>query len=210
FGLPVVDTGVTIARRLLSGKPIFQGDREHIHHMLLARGWSQRRVVLALYTVSAAFGLAAMLFVNTGSAVPAIVLFVVGVAIVLALGNLRYHEVDELRASVRRNISDRRLRAINNLRIRRACQSISAASDLTQFFEAVVEVAEAGEFVAAAAALSCNGQVMINARVVELAHEKGDAHQLRMCDGRVEWKWERPGPETSWPSREPWTIRLPI
>src|SRR6267378_983107 len=67
FGVPVVDTGVTIARRLLSGKPIFKGDREHIHHMLLARGWSQRRVVLVLYAVSAAFGLLAMLSVNTGS-----------------------------------------------------------------------------------------------------------------------------------------------
>jgi UDP-GlcNAc:undecaprenyl-phosphate GlcNAc-1-phosphate transferase len=210
FGLPVVDTAVTIGRRLLSGKPVFEGDREHIHHMLLARGWSQRRVALALYTVSAAFGLAAMLFVNTGSAVPAIVLFVVGVAIVLALGNLRYHEVDELRASVRRNISDRRLRAINNLRIRRACQSISGATDLGQFFEAVAEIAEAGDFVWAAAELSSDGQVMTNARAVDLAHEKGDAHQLRMCEGRVEWKWERPGLETSWPSCEPWTIRLPI
>src|SRR5947209_7256403 len=48
-GLPVVDAGVTIARRFVSGKPIFQGDREHIHHMLLARGWSQRRVELVLY-----------------------------------------------------------------------------------------------------------------------------------------------------------------
>src|SRR5205814_8856097 len=53
FGLPVVDTGVTIARRFISGKPLFQGDREHIHHMLLARGWSQRRVALVLYSVSA-------------------------------------------------------------------------------------------------------------------------------------------------------------
>ena len=40
---------VTIARRFLSGKPIFKGDREHIHHKLLARGWSQRRVVFVLY-----------------------------------------------------------------------------------------------------------------------------------------------------------------
>ncbi len=59
FALPVVDTGVTIARRFISGKPIFKGDREHIHHMLLARGWSQRRVALVLYGVSATFGLMA-------------------------------------------------------------------------------------------------------------------------------------------------------
>jgi hypothetical protein len=32
-----------MARRLVSRKPVFQGDNEHVHHMLLARGWSQRR-----------------------------------------------------------------------------------------------------------------------------------------------------------------------
>jgi membrane associated rhomboid family serine protease len=48
FGFPVVDTAMTMGRRLISRHPIFQGDNEHIHHMLLARGWSQRRVVLAL------------------------------------------------------------------------------------------------------------------------------------------------------------------
>lgn len=111
FGLPVVDTSVTIARRFISGKPIFKGDREHIHHMLLARGWSQRRVVFVLYAVSAAFGLSAMLFVNGGSGLTAVVLFVLGVAIALALGKLRYHEVAELRASVRRNLGDRRPRS---------------------------------------------------------------------------------------------------
>jgi len=36
FGLPVVDTGVTMARRVIGRRPIFQGDDEHIHHMLLA------------------------------------------------------------------------------------------------------------------------------------------------------------------------------
>ncbi|MDX6577432.1 MAG: UDP-GlcNAc:undecaprenyl-phosphate/decaprenyl-phosphate GlcNAc-phosphate transferase, partial [Blastocatellia bacterium] len=117
FALPVVDTSVAIARRFISGKPIFQGDREHIHHMLLERGWSQRRVALVLYGVSALFGLLAMLFVNSGNSLTAVVLFVVGVAVVLALGKLRYHEVDELRASVKRNIGERRARASNNLRM---------------------------------------------------------------------------------------------
>jgi UDP-GlcNAc:undecaprenyl-phosphate GlcNAc-1-phosphate transferase len=211
FGLPVVDTAVTIGRRLLSGKPIFVGDREHIHHMLLARGWSQRRVALALYAVSAAFGLAAMLFVNTGSAVPAIVLFVIGVAIILALGNLRYHEVDELRASVRRNIGDRRVRAVNNLRIRRACQSISLATQLNQFFDAVIEVVDAGEFVSASAELSCNGHAMINAQAVEMAlAEKAGAHQLQMQNGCVLWNWQPASAEHDHPAHDVWTIRLPI
>jgi UDP-GlcNAc:undecaprenyl-phosphate GlcNAc-1-phosphate transferase len=210
FGLPVVDTSVTIARRLLSGKPVFEGDREHIHHMLLARGWSQRQVALALYAVSAAFGFAAMLFVNGGSRIPAVVLFVVGGAIVLALGHLRYHEVDELRASVRRNLGDRRQRAVNNLRIRRACQSLSSARRLNDLFAAIAEVVEAGEFVAAQAELSCNGHVMVNARALEMSRADGDAEPARLSNGRIEWSYS---PKTITPTSESpelWTIHLPI
>ena len=62
FGFPMVDTAMAMGRRLVSRKPVFQGDNEHIHHMLLARGWSQRRVALVLYGVCAAFGLLALIF----------------------------------------------------------------------------------------------------------------------------------------------------
>lgn len=213
FGLPVVDTSVTIARRFLSGKPMFQGDREHIHHMLLARGWSQRRVALVLYGVSAAFGLAAMLFVNSGNGLTATILFVLGVAIALALGNLRYHEVDELRASVKRNLSDRRIRAINNLRVRRACEALSSAADLDQLFAAVVEILESGEFVYAAAELTCNGHVQVNARALELATSRnGLAEHARLVNGRVQWTWQWPALQTVnvVGSDEFWVMRLPL
>ena len=74
-------------------------------------------------------------------------------ALALALGNLRYHEIAELRASVKRNIGDRRVRAINNLRMRRACEALASAASLDQLFDAVVEVLESGEFVYADAEL---------------------------------------------------------
>lgn len=213
FGLPVVDTTVTIGRRLLSGKPVFEGDREHIHHKLLARGWSQRRVALVLYGVSAIFGLAAMLFVNSGSGLTAVILFVLGVAVALALGHLRYHEVDELRASVRRNLGDRRTRAINNLRVRRACDTLSSARDLNELFGAIVEVLEAGQFVYAAAQLSCNGHANINARALEIAGANGARHDpARLIEGRLHWTWECPSLKAT-PvvgSGEFWEMRLPL
>lgn len=212
FGLPVVDASVTVARRLLSGKPIFKADREHIHHMLLARGWSQRRVALVLYAVSAAFGLAAMLFVNSGSGLTAVILLVVGVAVALALGNLRYHEVDELRASVKRNIGDRRTRAINNLRLRRACQELSSTKTMDELFDAVVEVLDLGEFVYATAQLTCNGHVKINARALELADASGFTQSAKLIDGRVQWRWQRdnsPGIGVIG-SDQFWAMRLPL
>ena len=213
FGLPVVDTGVAIARRFVSGKPIFEGDREHIHHMLLQRGWSQRRVVLVLYGVSAAFGLLAMLFVNSGSSLTAVVLFVVGVAVVIALGKLRYHEVEELRASVKRNIGGRRARATNNLRVRRASQAVASAASLPELFDGVIEVLELGEFVYASVELDCNGHSGLSEKASDLASGNDSRKQFSVSDGRIQWTWRHidfedvediPG------SDRIWTLRLPL
>src|SRR6266581_3646823 len=187
FALPVVDTGVTIARRFISGKPIFKGDREHIHHMLLARGWSQRRVALVLYGVSALFGLSAMLFVNSGSGLTAVALFVIGVAVVLAIGHLRYHEVDELRASFKRNIGERRTRATNNLRLRRACQSVAAATTIDELFSGMLEILELGEFGYATVQFACHGQRELSEQV--LAAGNGSMHNVTLDQGRISWAW---------------------
>jgi len=135
---------------------------------------------------------------------------VIGAAIVLALGNLRYHEVDELRASVRRNLGDRRLRAINNLRIRRACHLLSTATTLNELFNAIIEVGESGEFVCAVAELSCNGHAPVNARAVELAMANDDRHDLKVCDGQVKWEWEPEALPSGIRNGNLWTINLPI
>lgn len=65
--LPIVDVTLSVGRRLLRGQPIFQGDRGHIHHMLLRRGFSTRRAVLLLYAaafVMAVFSLVQGLIAN--------------------------------------------------------------------------------------------------------------------------------------------------
>ncbi len=137
---------MTMGRRLLSRKPVFQGDNEHIHHMLLARGWSQRRAALVLYGVCALFGLVALIFPATGSKLTGFMLFVISVAVIIAVGHLRYHEVDELRAGVKRTVGDRRLRVANNIRVRRAALALSKASDLHEMFEATRHLLDFGEF----------------------------------------------------------------
>jgi UDP-GlcNAc:undecaprenyl-phosphate/decaprenyl-phosphate GlcNAc-1-phosphate transferase len=58
FSLPLLDVGLSIARRFLRNQPIFQPDRGHIHHRLLGRGLHPRAVALILY---AACGIAAIL-----------------------------------------------------------------------------------------------------------------------------------------------------
>jgi UDP-GlcNAc:undecaprenyl-phosphate GlcNAc-1-phosphate transferase len=47
--VPLLDVMLSIARRYLRNRPIFQGDRGHIHHKLLERGFSTRGAVLVIY-----------------------------------------------------------------------------------------------------------------------------------------------------------------
>jgi UDP-GlcNAc:undecaprenyl-phosphate GlcNAc-1-phosphate transferase len=187
FGFPMVDTAMTMGRRLVSRKPVFQGDNEHIHHMLLARGWSQRRSALVLYGVCALFGLTALMFPATGSKLTGFMLFVISVAVIIAVGHLRYHEVDELRAGVKRNVKDRRLRVANNIRVRRAALELSKASDLREMFEATSHMLDFGQFSFASAQVGQPGR-------------------------RVFWSWSGKGEQTNGdhhPCNE-WSFRLPL
>jgi UDP-GlcNAc:undecaprenyl-phosphate GlcNAc-1-phosphate transferase len=192
FGLPVVDTGVTMARRLISRHPIFEGDNEHIHHMLLARGLTQRQAALLLYGVCAAFGLLAMLFVNTGSSMSGLILFVVSVVLVIGVGHLRYHEVDELKAGMKRNLGDRRLRVANNIRVRRAARSISKASDVHEIFDAIEQMLEFGQFAFASAVIGRAGDAEINERAFKGCAQRSTANS-QLCGGRINWEWHLDG-----------------
>jgi UDP-GlcNAc:undecaprenyl-phosphate GlcNAc-1-phosphate transferase len=49
--VPLVDAGLSIVRRFLRNRPIFQADSQHIHHKLLDRGFSPRAAVLVIYGV---------------------------------------------------------------------------------------------------------------------------------------------------------------
>ncbi len=51
LALPLVDVALSIGRRFLRNAPIFHGDRGHIHHMVLARGFKPRDTALILYGV---------------------------------------------------------------------------------------------------------------------------------------------------------------
>lgn len=213
FGLPVLDTGFSIVRRFISRRPLFDGDREHIHHKLLERGWSQRRVALGLYGVCALFGLLALCFVNdTSMRTTGLVLFVIGVAVVFIVGSLRYHEVDEVRAGMKRNFGERRLRVANNIRVRRASRIMSQATTLGEIFGAMQELLEAGEFVYANTQLGRREEAAYNERILESEKQTSRMHRVEMRGGLISWSWERgdTSAEEIIGSGHFWTLRLPL
>lgn len=78
LGVPLIDTGYVIVRRILSGKSPVWGDRGHLHHRLLDIGWGKRRIAVFYWAITAFLGFIA-LNLNTTSKLYTMV----GIAVVL-------------------------------------------------------------------------------------------------------------------------------
>ncbi len=64
LSIPLLDMSVAIARRFLRRQPLFEGDRNHIHHRLLKRGFTPRKVALVLYACAAAGAVCSLVVMN--------------------------------------------------------------------------------------------------------------------------------------------------
>jgi UDP-GlcNAc:undecaprenyl-phosphate GlcNAc-1-phosphate transferase len=60
LGVPLIDTGYTVFRRIASGKSPVWGDRGHLHHRLLDLGFSKRQVSYFYWTTTALLGILAI------------------------------------------------------------------------------------------------------------------------------------------------------
>src|SRR6266481_5034742 len=132
LGLPILDVAVSVVRRFLSSKRLFDADREHIHHKLLGRGISHRQAVLVLYGVSACFGLLSLFLLHPAGTAVATVLTVVGIGVLIGIRQLRYHEFLELGRVANRTLNQRHVIA-NDISIRRAADALTSCASLPQF-----------------------------------------------------------------------------
>lgn len=131
FGLPILETVLSVIRRLISGRPVFTADREHIHHKLLQHGMSHRQVVIILYGVSAVFAMLSLFLLwPTGSSL-GLVMAVLGIGIWIGVQHLGYLEFGEI-ARVGRRTLDQPQIFVNNLAIRRATEELKVARDFDQ------------------------------------------------------------------------------
>lgn len=81
LGVPILDTTVAIIRRKLSGRPATEADKMHLHHRLLAMGFTHRGAVLVVYGIAILFSLIALVL-NVSSRVGG-VLLIIGLAFAL-------------------------------------------------------------------------------------------------------------------------------
>ncbi len=145
FGLPILETLLSILRRLISGRPIFTADREHIHHKLLQLGFSHRQVVIVLYAVSAVFAMLSLFLLWPTGSTLGLVLAVVGTGIWLGVQHLNYLEFGELRRVAQRTIDQRQI-VINNLSVRRAVEELKVAGDFNQVRSVLVAAFDSNDF----------------------------------------------------------------
>ncbi len=102
LALPLIDVGLAIGRRLLRSVPIFEGDRSHIHHRMLARGLTTRGAVLALYGVCGTASMLALLLSFSAHQFKWVIAFVFCILAVVGINKLRYVELSALVRSLSR------------------------------------------------------------------------------------------------------------
>jgi len=145
FGLPILETALSIVRRLISGRPVFTADREHIHHKLLQHGMTHRQVVILLYGVSAIFAMLSLFLLwPTGSSL-GLVLAVLGIGIWIGVQHLGYLEFGELARVAHRTLDQPQI-FVNNLAIRRATEELKVARDYDQVRRILVAAFGSNDF----------------------------------------------------------------
>lgn len=97
MGLPVADTLVAIGRRLVRKAEratggVFQPDRNHIHHRLLALGLDHRTAVFSLYGFGAVMALVAFVSLFLSNRESALLLFTLLTAAFIGIKRLGYDE----------------------------------------------------------------------------------------------------------------------
>ncbi len=61
LAVPILDTGFALFRRFFKGIPFYSADKDHLHHRLIARGFSATQAMLALVGFSTLFGVIALM-----------------------------------------------------------------------------------------------------------------------------------------------------
>ena len=180
LGLPILDTLLVIIRRFLRRKPLFKGDRLHIHHTLRDLGHSPRRVALLIYAACVLFALLSLWLVQPAGNQLAVPFLVAGIVLWMAIRRLRMPELVEVGRVMERGLAQREVIA-HNLRVREAVSRLRSAQDPAAIIVALESAFEGSEFQ--------RGEFWLPAEAAGLLI---NGRSVRLCEGGCLWRWAAP------------------
>ncbi len=86
LGIPLLDALFVVAGRIMRKQSPFKGGRDHLHHRLLARGWSERQIVCLTAGIGIVFGGGALFLDTAQKAIAGLVLVTIVALLHLWLG----------------------------------------------------------------------------------------------------------------------------
>ena len=202
LGLPVLDTMVVLCRRLISGKPLFTADRRHIHHLLLNRGMSVRQVAIRMYAACGVLSLISLLVASPYAQVVGPVLVILGVALGIAVQQLKIPELRALNSHFIHGLRRQRVLLTGAAVVETMRSDLAEASDADQILRAIAAaLAESG---VVAATLSVPSALTSQLLPTCPWHQR---EEPRPQSSTCTLEWVRPSTELSAPLV---TVALPL
>jgi UDP-N-acetylmuramyl pentapeptide phosphotransferase/UDP-N-acetylglucosamine-1-phosphate transferase len=96
MGVPMVDFIFIIIRRILHKQSPFKGDKKHLHHILLQFGWSQKRIALFYWSISAILGIVSLTLTSTSKLFTLLMVMVLTGGALLFLHSISKKNRDEI------------------------------------------------------------------------------------------------------------------
>ena len=75
--IPFMDALITVTRRIIQRKAPYKGDRGHLHHLLLDRGWGPKKIAVFYWITTAIFGVIAL--ISSDKSLPLVIMTASGV-----------------------------------------------------------------------------------------------------------------------------------
>jgi UDP-GlcNAc:undecaprenyl-phosphate GlcNAc-1-phosphate transferase len=119
FSLPIIDMFYAVIRRYYRGLPLSEADKEHIHHKLLDKGLSKKKVVLMLYCINIVIMVTVLLILKKNLNVDFIALVLFAFLVFAGIRVFGYFKFVPMIKEVKRNYDYSRKRNYFNYVIRR-------------------------------------------------------------------------------------------
>jgi UDP-GlcNAc:undecaprenyl-phosphate GlcNAc-1-phosphate transferase len=135
LGLPITDTALAIVRRWSRSLPLSAPDRQHIHHLLLSLGLSQRRAVFLIYGVCVLLCAGALLSITADRELFLLIAGAIGLLVFVCIRVLGAFSLADLRNRFARDWQSRQASNAARIELERCAHFLPHADTLDALWQ---------------------------------------------------------------------------